>query len=404
MLAVHQHENSIYTTGFISETIFSNIHSRTFTRIIRYFEERMESFIFTEYREKKQPPFERLLSIFMELMLITSGDVEESLDWLRELDEQYKLTDDAYSMEDFIDELKTKGYIRERTENGMNLEATAKTEQNFRTKALEDLFGKLKKGNTGNHKTKYPGQIGDEKEGLKPFEFGDAADQIAFNESFKNAWINSGNLNAPLSHGDLEVYEKNAQTSAATVLLIDISHSMVLYGEDRITPAKKVALGLAEFIRKRYPKDSLDIVAFGNDAHLISLSDLPYLKVGPFHTNTVAGLEAAEDILRKKKTPNKQIIMITDGKPTCLKEGNRYYKNSFGLDDKIVNKTLNLGRDLRKKKIPVTTFMIASDPYLQEFVRDFTEINNGKAYYASPDNLGKMLFEDFEQNRKKRFG
>jgi Ca-activated chloride channel family protein len=365
----------------------------------------MESFIFTEYREKKQPPFERLLSIFMELMLITSGDVDESVDWLKELDERYKLTDDAYTMEDFLDELKAKGYIRETSpgQGEPGVEATAKTEQLFRSKALEDLFGKMKKGESGNHKTKYSGQNSDEQEGLKSFEFGDTAEQIAYNESFRNAWINSGDLNSPLRHEDLEVYEKSYQTAAATVLLIDISHSMILYGEDRITPAKKVALALAELIRRKYPKDSLDIVAFGNDAHPISLRDLPYLKVGPFHTNTVAGLEAAEDILRKKKTPNKQIIMITDGKPTCLKEGNHYYKNSFGLDDKIINKTLNIARDLRKKKIPVTTFMIASDNYLQQFVRDFTEINNGKAYYSSPDNLGKMLFEDFEQNRKKNF-
>lgn len=372
-------------------------------KIFRFFGS-MESVIFTEFREKKQPPFERLLSIFMELMLVTSGDVDESLDWMRELDEKFKLTDDAYTMDDFLEELKAKGYIREAIpgQGGPGLEATAKTEQGFRSRALEELFGKMKKGDNGNHKTKFPGQNSDESEGIKPFEFGDAADRIAFNESFRNAWINSGDLNAPLRHDDLEVYEKTFQTSAATVLLIDISHSMILYGEDRITPAKKVALALAEFIRNRYPKDSLDIVAFGNDAHMISLRDLPYLKVGPFHTNTVAGLEAAEDILRKKKTPNKQIIMITDGKPTCLKEGDRYYKNSFGLDDKIINKTLNIARDLRKKKIPVTTFMIASDPYLQEFVRDFTEINNGKAYYSSPDNLGKMLFEDFEKNRKKR--
>lgn len=365
----------------------------------------MESFIFTEYREKKQPPFEKLLSIFMELMLITSGDVDESIDWLKELDERYKLTDDAYTMEDFLDELKAKGYIRETTpgQGEPGVEATAKTEQLFRSKALEDLFGKMKKGESGNHKTKYSGQNNDEQEGLKSFEFGDTAEQIAYNESFRNAWINSGDLNSPLRHEDLEVYEKSYQTAAATVLLIDISHSMILYGEDRITPAKKVALALAELIRRKYPKDSLDIVAFGNDAHPISLRDLPYVKVGPFHTNTVAGLEAAEDILRKKKTPNKQIIMITDGKPTCLKEGNHYYKNSFGLDDKIINKTLNIARDLRKKKIPVTTFMIASDNYLQQFVRDFTEINNGKAYYSSPDNLGKMLFEDFEQNRKKNF-
>ena len=365
----------------------------------------MESFIFTEFRPKPQPPFERLLSVFLELMLITSGDVDDTLDWMRELDERYTLTAEAYTLDDFLEELRAKGYLRDAApgENGPKTEATAKTEQLFRSKALEDLFGKLKKGDTGNHRTNYTGPGNEDSEGLKRFEFGDSADQIAYNESFRNAWINSGDVGTPLRGEDLEVYEKSHQTSAATVLLIDISHSMILYGEDRITPAKKVALALAEFIRRKYPKDSLDIVAFGNDAHPISLRDLPYLKVGPFHTNTVAGLEAAEDILRKKKTPNKQIIMVTDGKPTCLKIDGRYYKNSFGLDDRIIAKTLNLARDLRKKRIPVTTFMIASDTYLQEFVREFTEINNGKAYYSTPDNLGKMLFEDFEQKRRKSF-
>lgn len=363
----------------------------------------MEAFIFTEYRPPEQSPFDRLLPVFLELLLISSGDVDETVDWLRELDQRYSLTDQAYTLDDFLEELREKGYLRETApgQGEPGLEATAKTEQLFRSKALEELFGKLKKGDAGNHRSKYTGRSDEESEGLRAFEFGDTADRIAFNESFRNAWINSGNLDAPLRPGDLEVYEKQYHTSAATVLLIDISHSMILYGEDRITPAKKVALALAELIRRKYPKDSLDIVAFGNDAHPIALRDLPYLKVGPFHTNTVAGLEAAEDILRKKKTPNKQIIMITDGKPTCLKENGRYYKNSFGLDERIINKTLHLARDLRKKRIPVTTFMIASDTYLQQFVREFTEINNGKAYYASPDNLGKMLFEDFEQNRKK---
>lgn len=364
----------------------------------------MEAFIFTEHRPPQKDPFQRLLSIFLELMFISSGDVDESLDWLRELDQRYSLMDDAYSMNDFIEDLKEKGYIQTGIDqNGSRgLEATAKTEQEFRSRSLEELFGKLKKGGQGNHKTKYSGQSADENEGLRPFEFGDEANRIDFTSSFKNAWIQNGNMDDSLRQEHLEVHDKTHLSAAATVLLIDISHSMILYGEDRITPAKKVALALAELIKRKYPKDSLDIVAFGNDARVISLRDLPYLKVGPFHTNTVAGLEAAEDLLRKRKTPNKQIIMVTDGKPTCLKESDgSYYKNSFGLDERIINKTLNLASELRKKKIPVTTFMIASDTYLQQFVRDFTEINQGKAYYTSPDNLGNMLFEDFENNRKK---
>ncbi|MEQ8424085.1 MAG: hypothetical protein RIA63_05195, partial [Cyclobacteriaceae bacterium] len=176
---------------------------------------------------------------------------------------------------------------------------------------------------------------------------------------------------------------------------------MILYGEDRITPAKKVAMALAELITKKYPKDTLDILVFGNDAWQIEIKDLPYLKVGPYHTNTVAGLELAMDILRRRKNANKQIFMITDGKPTCIKQGIRYYKNSFGLDPKILKQTLNLAGQLRKIKIPVTTFMIATDPYLKAFVREFTKANSGNAYYSSLQGLGNLVFEDFKKNRRK---
>jgi uncharacterized protein with von Willebrand factor type A (vWA) domain len=195
--------------------------------------------------------------------------------------------------------------------------------------------------------------------------------------------------------------ETEFKSQTSTVLMIDISHSMILYGEDRITPAKKVAMALAELITTKYPKDTLDIIVFGNDAWKVQIKDLPYLEVGPYHTNTVAGLELAMDILRRQKNKNKQIFMITDGKPTCLKEGIRYYKNSFGLDKKILNRTLNLAAQCRRIKIPITTFMIATDPYLQQFVREFTEVNQGRAYYSSLKGLGNYIFEDYQRNRRK---
>ena len=183
--------------------------------------------------------------------------------------------------------------------------------------------------------------------------------------------------------------------------MIDISHSMILYGEDRITPAKKVAMALAELVLKKYKKDTLDVIVFGNDAWQISIKDLPYLSVGPYHTNTIAGLELAMDILRKRKNQNKQIFMITDGKPTCMKVGLKYYKNSFGLDPKIISKTMNLAASCRRLNIPITTFMIASDPYLKQFVKQFTEVNNGNAYYSDLTGLGHLVFEDFKRNRRK---
>jgi uncharacterized protein with von Willebrand factor type A (vWA) domain len=176
---------------------------------------------------------------------------------------------------------------------------------------------------------------------------------------------------------------------------------MILYGEDRITPAKKTAMALAELIHTKYPKDHLDILVFGDDAWPITVKDLPYLQVGPFHTNTSAGLELALELLRKRKTSNKQIFMITDGKPTCLKIGNNYYRNSFGLDRKITNHVFNLGAQCRRLNIPVTTFMIAQDSYLQNFVREFTRINNGRAFYSSLNQLGEFIYEDYLRNRKK---
>ncbi|MFT6486435.1 MAG: hypothetical protein ACJAWN_003173, partial [Neolewinella sp.] len=205
-----------------------------------------------------------------------------------------------------------------------------------------------------------------------------------------------------LTQDDLEVYETHYQAQMSTVLMIDISHSMILYGEDRITPAKKVAMALSEYITTRFPKDTLDIIVFGNDAWEVQIKDLPYLQVGPYHTNTVAGLELAMDILRRRRNPNKQIFMITDGKPTCIKRGKRYIKNSAGLDRTIVNRTLNLAGRLRKLAIPVTTFMIAKDPYLVQFVQKFTETNGGKAYYSGLQGLGDFVFRDYKSNKNKR--
>ena len=222
-------------------------------------------------------------------------------------------------------------------------------------------------------------------------------------ESLKNAQINHGIGSFQLSEGDLVVEDTQHKAQMSTVLMIDISHSMILYGEDRITPAKKVAMALAELITTRYPKDTLDILVFGNDAWPIPIKDLPYLKVGPYHTNTVAGLQLAMDILRRKRNTNKQIFMITDGKPSCIRESDgRYYKNSVGLDEYIVNKCYSQASQARKLKIPITTFMIAQDPYLMQFVRQFTEANQGKAFYTGLKGLGEMIFEDYETNRKKR--
>ncbi|NNL08752.1 MAG: VWA domain-containing protein [Croceitalea sp.] len=379
-----------------------------------------KGFRFTKYEAPNLSPFEKLFEIFQELITHTSGDFDEAIDWLRELDKEYELTNEDYTIEDFIEDLKAKGYIREEFEDGDGkagerqegeeggdgkgkISITAKLERMLRQRALEQIFGKLKRSGAGNHKTGKSGR-GDEHTGeFREYRYGDALERISMTESLKNAQINHGIGNFNLDEGDLVVEDTQYKAQMSTVLMIDISHSMILYGEDRITPAKKVAMALAELITTRYPKDTLDILVFGNDAWPIPIKELPYLKVGPYHTNTVAGLQLAMDMLRRKRNTNKQIFMITDGKPSCLRLPNGdYYKNSVGLDDYIVEKCYNMASQARKLHIPITTFMIAQDPYLKQFVREFTKTNKGKAFYTGLKNLGEMIFEDYETNRKKR--
>ena len=362
----------------------------------------MKGFQFSKYdpNENAQTKFEQLLDLFMQLLTYTNGDFGEAMQWMNELDQEYKLTNPDYGMGDFLDELKQKGYIEEDKGKG-EIKITSKTEQGIRKKSLEEIFGKMKKTNKGNHHTFKPGGGDEINPETRPFQFGDSMEQIDFTNSIRNAQINHGVDSFRMSEDDLEIRETDFKSQTSTVLMIDISHSMILYGEDRITPAKKVAMALAELIKTKYPKDTLDIVVFGNDAWTIEIKDLPYLQVGPYHTNTVAGLELAMDLLRKRRNANKQIFMITDGKPTCLKVGSKYYKNSFGVDSKILNRCLNLATQCKKLKIPITTFMIASDPYLQRFVTQFTETNNGKAYFADLDKLGSFIFKDFESGKRK---
>ena len=363
----------------------------------------MIGYRFSEYVPSKEGSvFDQLLELFKEMLVYTSGDVSESLAWLTQVDKEYGITNEEYGMGDFIQDLIDKGLIQNPDPQNPGFVPSSKLEVALRRKALEDIFGQLKKTKHGNHSTTYGGKGDDYTADLKPYEFGDALDNLAIWESIRNPQINHGIDEFQLTQKDLEVKETYYQSQTSTVLMIDISHSMILYGEDRITPAKKVAMALAELITTRYPKDTLDILVFGNDAWQIEIKDLPYLKVGPYHTNTIAGLELAMDLLRRRRNPNKQIFMITDGKPTYMKKGKSYYKNAFGLDRKIINRTLGLATRCRKLQIPVTTFMIARDPYLVQFVDQFTKANNGKAFYSSLQGLGEFIFMDYKNNKRKR--
>jgi Ca-activated chloride channel family protein len=364
-----------------------------------------KGFTFKTYEAPFIAPFDKLFDIFKELIVHTSGDFDEAIDWLRELDKEYNLTDENYTIDDFIEDLKKKGYIREEVKGDgtSGIGITSKTERAIRQDALDQIFGQLKRSGSGNHKTKYAGN-GDEQTGeFRSYHFGDSLESISLTESLRNAQINNGVEEFLITENDLVVEDAQYKAQMSTVLMIDISHSMILYGEDRITPAKKVAMALAELITTRYPKDTLDILVFGNDAWSIAIKDLPYLTVGPYHTNTVAGLQLAMDLLRRKRNTNKQIFMITDGKPSCIREKDgSYYMNSNGLDEYIVEQCYNQAQQARKLHIPITTFMIARDPYLQRFVDRFTEENQGKAFYTGLKGLGEMIFEDYETNRKKK--
>lgn len=341
---------------------------------------------------------EKMFSLLSYLLIQTDGNIEDALQWLEDLGVEYKLFDDNLTFSDFVDELKKKGYI---SENEGQYILTAKGNQRIRTDSLNKIFSGMKIDTSGFHETNKSGSGIDKLSELRKYAFGDNINNVDMTSTIKNAYLRNTPDNFDLSENDIEVYETEHLTSAATVLMIDISHSMVLYGEDRITPAKEVALGLSELITSRFKRDKLNIVVFGDDAKEIEIQDLAFMNVGPFHTNTKAGLRLARNILKKKGNVNKQIFMITDGKPSAIfTDDGRIYKNSFGLDPRIVNKTLDEAVACRRDNIKITTFMIAQDYYLRDFINEFTKANNGKAYYSNLDDLGQMIFTDYIRNRK----
>ena len=344
-----------------------------------------------------------LLSLYHRLLLMTDGNVDEALRALEELGERFGFFNPKFTIDDLKKHLKEQDAIQE--VNGKHV-LTRKGERLIRQDSLERIFSSLAKDLAGEHRVPKTGQTGERVSETRPYAFGDSVSDIDFLSSVRNSvrrqrgsWGEDG---LTLSEEDLEVFETEHLSSCATVLLIDVSHSMILYGEDRITPAKQAALALAELILTRFPKDSLHVVLFGDEAWEVKIRDIAYASVGPFHTNTKAGLQLAQRILAGQKRANKQIFMITDGKPSAIHEGGRLYKNAFGLDPRIVNKTLDEAVQCRRKRIPITTFMVTQDPYLVRFVERFTQLNKGRAYYADLENLGSYLFVDYNRNRRRR--
>lgn len=340
-----------------------------------------------------------LMSIFNYLLLQVNGNVKMALQIMDQLKRMGYLPKDA-DLEEFKRSLE-ESQIISIDPAGMNL--TRKGERSLRKDSFDKIFEQLKSSTGGGHPI--PKEGGNSEEQLperKKYSYGDNLRNIDFQSSLLNNITRTSDLGMSMEEEDLEVYETEQVTNCSTVMLIDISHSMILYGEDRITPAKQVAMAFTEMILTRFPKDTLNIVLFGDFAQEIKIKDLPYVSVGPYHTNTKAGLQMARQILLRRKSANKQIFMITDGKPSMINRSDgSIYKNPFGLDPIVVNRTLDEAIICRKKKIPITTFMIAEDPYLQQFVQKLTELNHGRAYFASAQNLGDYVFWDFLKHRRK---
>src|SRR5579864_1029607 len=312
-----------------------------------------------------------------------------------------KLVDEGYLSTD--QQQNEKGQAGQgNADRKINVEITDKSIDFLGFKTLKDLLGSLGKSSFGAHDTRDLATGVETSGAAKPYEFGDTLN-LDISQTLFSAIQREG-LKVPLNleYSDLHVHQAEYQSSCATVLMLDCSHSMILYGEDRFTPAKKVALALAHLIRTQYPGDSLRCVLFHDSAEELRISELARVQVGPYYTNTRDGLILAQRLLNQEKKDMKQIIMITDGKPSALTlEDGRMYRNAFGLDPLVISRTLEEVGRCKKQGILINTFMLASDFGLVNFVQKVTELCRGKAYFTTPYNLGQYLLMDY-MNRKTR--
>jgi Ca-activated chloride channel family protein len=340
-----------------------------------------------------------LLRLFNQLVLATGGDVEEAMDWMRYLQQQGHLPEEI-DLEQFFASLENQNLVGRDGEGSLQL--TTGGERKIRRSAFEEIFSTLDKSGPGYHAVRASGEGIERLPETRPYSFGDDVHLLDSSRSLQNAFRRGQGDEFSLLEEDLEIHETEHLTSCATVVAIDISHSMILYGEDRITPAKTVALALTELITTKYPKDHLSVILFGDQAEQVFLSEIPYIQAGPYHTNTRDALQLSRSILARQKQPNKQIFLVTDGKPSAITENGRIYKNPFGLDMRIVNLTLEEADLCRRQKVVITTFMLATDTMLTQFVEKLTQINRGRAYFASPHNLGEFILADYIRNRRRR--
>jgi Ca-activated chloride channel homolog len=322
----------------------------------------------------------------------------------RLIDEGYLNLDTPPQMPASHQPVEGKGSLAQAAARDVNFNLTEKGIDFLGYKTLRGLLGSLGKSSFGSHDTPYLA-TGIEADGWsKQYEFGDVLN-IDVNETLKNSLLRTGDIGVPmdLDYGDLMVRQAEYRSSCATVLMLDCSHSMILYGEDRFTPAKKVALALTHLIRTQFPGDSLKVILFHDSAEEIPLATLAGAQVGPYHTNTAEGLKLARRLLMAQKKDMRQIIMITDGKPSALTMPNgQIYKNSFGLDVTVIEKTLQEVAACRKSGIMINTFMLARDRALVDFVKRVSEISRGKAYFTTTMTLGQFILMDFLKRKTRK--
>ena len=314
-----------------------------------------------------------------------------------------RMKDEAYlNAEDPAD---AQGKGEEGEGESARFEVTDKGMDFLGYKALRELLGPLGKSSAGRHDTLYEAAGVETNGSSKPYEFGDSLNldiTATLNSVFAREGTPDGSGILNLEYSDLVVQQADFQSSCATVVLLDCSHSMILYGEDRFTPAKRVAMALSHLIRTQYPGDTIDLVLFHDSAEHIPIQQLPRVKVGPHYTNTREGLRVAQRILKRSNKDMKQIVMITDGKPSALTlDDGRIYKNAFGLDPIVISETLEEVSRCKRAGIMINTFMLTDDFPLVQFVRQVSAMCRGKAYFTTPETLGNYLLMDFMSRRMK---
>jgi Ca-activated chloride channel family protein len=338
---------------------------------------------------------------FQEMMERLGAMSPEQMDQLLDRLVQKMIDEGQITIEDPADQPARPG-AGKGGDSKIKFEVTDKSLDFLGFKTLKDLLGSLGKSSFGRHDTRDLATGIETSGSSKRYEFGDTLNLDVSETLFSAIRREGAKVPLDMQYDDLHVHQCEYQSSCATVLMLDCSHSMILYGEDRFTPAKKVALALAHLIRTQYPGDSLRCVLFHDTAEELAISQLARVQVGPYYTNTRDGLILAQKLLNQERKDMRQIVMITDGKPSCLTlEDGRMYKNAFGLDPLVISRTLEEVNRCKKQGILINTFMLASDFGLVNFVQKVTEICKGKAYFTTPVNLGQYLLMDY-MNRKTR--